>query len=244
MQLCNRIYAAPFAVALLLAVSAMEGLEQDTALVKSLADYAGTNVAAIARKAKIAPSTLQRPANGSATTRLSQRTLEKLQEAYPGFPGWNRASDDRIPFKHQPVETALPSDSLAIPMLELGYGMGGTFLDGVDPGEVIEHFPRAFVRMFTSAPEKLLCFSHGIGDSMYPTIGDRDVLLIDRSRDTININDQIWVLSVGGIGMVKRVRIGGGRVTLLSDNENVPDYDTGDDELQVIGRVVAVVRRI
>ena len=38
--------------------------------------------------------------------------------------------------------------------------------------------------------------------------------------------------------------MGGGKITLLSDNENVPDYDPGDDELQVIGRVIAVVRRI
>jgi hypothetical protein len=222
----------------------MDGLEQDTALLRELVEYAGTHAAAVAKKANMAPSTLQRPLNGTATTRLSQRTLEKLQEAYPAFPGWARALDAQPPVRRKEVSQPIGRDSLAIPMLELGYGMGGTFLDGIDPGEVIEHFPRAFVRMFTAAPEQLLCFSHGIGDSMYPTIGDRDVLLIDRSRDTISINDQIWVLSVGGIGMVKRVRMGGGKITLLSDNENVPDYDPGDDELQVIGRVIAVVRRI
>ena len=225
----------------------MEGLERDTELLHRLAEFTGLRPAAIAREADVAVTTINRPFNGSATTRLSQRTLEKLKSAFPTFSGWDdipmAASDRRVPFVHADRSDA-PTDSLAIPMLELGYGMGGTFLDGVDPGEVIEHFPRAFVRMFTSAPEKLLCFSHGIGDSMYPTIGDRDVLLIDRSRDTISINDQIWVLSVGGIGMVKRVRMGGGKVTLLSDNENVPDYDPGDDEMQVIGRVIAVVRRI
>lgn len=130
-------------------------------------------------------------------------------------------------------------------MLELGYGMGGTFLDGVDPGEVIKQFPREFVRMYTRAPADMLCFSHGIGDSMEPTISDRDVILIDLSRDNIRMNDQIWVLAVGGIGMVKRVRINpGGAIVLNSDNESVADYPVGQDELTVIGRVIAIVKRV
>ena len=219
----------------------MDGLEQDRELVKELVRYSGVTTAEVAKKAQIAPSTLQRPAKGTATTRISQRTLEKLKSAYPNFPGWARTKDERLPFTHQPAE----DDTLAIPMLELAYGMGGTFLDDVDPGESLERFPRAFIRLFTKAPAELLCFAHGTGDSMEPTISDHDVILIDRSRDTININDQVWVLAVSGIGMVKRVRIeSGGHVVLLSDNEHVPDYRVGDDELQVIGRVIAVVGRI
>lgn len=80
----------------------MDGLEQDKELVRGLVDFAGTDVAAVARKARIAPSTLQRPHKGSATTRLSQRTIEKLQAAYPHFPGWNRAGDNVLPFRSPP----------------------------------------------------------------------------------------------------------------------------------------------
>jgi phage repressor protein C with HTH and peptisase S24 domain len=79
---------------------------------------------------------------------------------------------------------------------------------------------------------------------MYPTISDRDLLLIDRSNTSINMNDQIWALASGNIGMVKRVRMADGRVNLMSDNPHVSDYAAGEDELSVIGRVVAVVRRI
>lgn len=130
-------------------------------------------------------------------------------------------------------------------MLELAYGMGGSFLDDNDPGATLEHFPRSFVRMFTSAPANQLAFTHGIGDSMYPTIADRDVILIDRSRDVIRINDQIWVVAASGIGMVKRVRVeGDGQVVLLSDNEHVPPYPVAQDELTVIGRVVGVFRNV
>lgn len=135
-------------------------------------------------------------------------------------------------------------DTVAIPMLELGYGMGGTFLDDGDPGANVEAFPSAFIRKFTRTPGELLAWADGIGDSMYPTIGDRDLLLIDRSNNSISMNDQIWALASGGIGMIKRVRMNGGQVHLMSDNPHVSDYAAGEDELTVIGRVVAVVRRV
>ena len=79
---------------------------------------------------------------------------------------------------------------------------------------------------------------------MEPTIGDRDLILIDRSRDAIRINDKIWVLATGGIGTVKRVRIVGGQIMLLADNPRVPDYVVAEDELTVIGNVVAILRRV
>lgn len=129
-------------------------------------------------------------------------------------------------------------------MLELGYGMGGTFLDDNHMGEQVEDFPESFIRKFTPTPAHLLAWADGIGDSMYPTISDRDLLLIDRSNTSINMNDQIWALASGNIGMVKRVRMADGRVNLMSDNPHVSDYAAGEDELSVIGRVVAVVRRI
>lgn len=231
----------------------MSGLEQDSALIRELIRHADATAAEVARRAKVDPTTVQKPAKGTATTRLSQRTLEKLRAAYPSFPGWSRVAEHRLDYRHQGSDTDLTQrvlgdgddDSIEIPMIELAYGMGGTFLDDVDDGERVERFPRAFVRMFTSAPADQLVFSHGIGDSMEPTIGDRDLLLIDRSRDAIRINDQIWAVASGGIGMVKRVRIeSSGRIMLLSDNQNVPAQEVLDDELTVIGRVVAIVKRI
>lgn len=226
----------------------MGGLEEDTQLIREIADFSGLTPAAISREIGVAKTTINRPFNGSATTRLSGPTLEKLRERFPDFPGWTRALEQRLPFRHQLVEKSTrerDDDSLAIPMIELAYGMGGTFLDDIDAGETVERFPRAFVRMYTSSPADQLVFSHGIGDSMEPTIGDRDLLLIDRSRDAIRMNDQIWAIATGGIGMVKRVRVeSNGEVVLLSDNQNVPAQRIGDDELTVIGRVIAIVKRI
>lgn len=225
----------------------MSGVGKDAALIRALADYAGVTVTEVARRAKVDPETLRKPSKGITENRLSTRTLEKLQAAYPGFPGWRIAAEHQLPFNHQLAQRDLveDDDGLDIPMIELAYGMGGTFLDDASDSQTIERFPRAFVRMFTNAPAEQLVFSHGIGDSMEPTIGDRDLLLIDRSRDAIRINDQIWAIAAGGIGMVKRVRVeSGGQIMLLSDNKNVPAQNVTDEELTVIGRVIAIVKRI
>ena len=68
----------------------MSGYAKDAILVRELVEYAGVTVTEVARKAKVDPETLRKPLNGRADTRLSQRTLEKLQVAYPGYPGWTQ----------------------------------------------------------------------------------------------------------------------------------------------------------
>jgi len=218
---------------------------EDTDLIQRLVRHVGTNPANVAKRAGVAVSTVNRPFNGTAHNRLGRSVLDKLKAAFPDFPGWDGGgalSDRRLPFNALP--SAHDDDSLSIPMLELAYGMGGTFLEGHDPELSFERFPRAFVRMFTATAPDQLCFAYGIGDSMEPTITDRDMLLIDRSRTAIRVSDQIWVVASGGIGMVKRVRVAGGQVWLLSDNTAVPDYPVADDELTIIGRVVAVVKKV
>lgn len=56
--------------------------------------------------------------------------------------------------------------------------------------------------------------------------------------------DRIWVLTWGGMGMVKRLRgRPDGGLTLISDNPSVPDEIPYDGEAHVIGRVVAIVRK-
>jgi phage repressor protein C with HTH and peptisase S24 domain len=79
-----------------------------------------------------------------------------------------------------------------------------------------------------------------VGDSMDPTIRDGDLILVDRSIDRI-VDNGIYVVTVGGLVLVKRVqsRIDGG-VVLISDNpqyerETVPDHQVPD--LRIEGRV-------
>lgn len=227
----------------------MAGLEQDMALVRALILHAGVTAAEVAKKAGVDPKTLQRPASGAATTRLSQRTLEKLQEAYPDFPGWpkrERVDGDYIRgVRRNPVvDPSLSMEMVPVREIDLSYGMGATYLD-VPVTEEVHHFPRAWLRRYTrSAPDKLF-FAQGIGDSMEPTLHDSDLLLIDTDQRQLTSADRIWVLTYADCGMIKRLRpVPGGGVEVLSDKKEVPAFTAYDGEIEIIGRVVAVQRKL
>jgi phage repressor protein C with HTH and peptisase S24 domain len=227
----------------------MAGLEQDMALVRALILHAGVTAAEVAKKAGVDPKTLQRPASGAATTRISLRTLEKLQAAYPEFPGWPsyRASEARLPYRPQepiPAFGAAQSDLVPVREIDLSYGMGATYLD-VPITEEVHHFPRAWLRRYTrSSPDKLF-FAQGIGDSMEPTLHDSDLLLIDTDQRQLTSADRIWVLTYADCGMIKRLRpVPGGGVEVWSDKKEVSPFTAYDGEIEIIGRVVAVQRKL
>ena len=80
---------------------------------------------------------------------------------------------------------------------------------------------------------------------MEPTIRSGELILIDRSQNTPRFGDGIWAVAFGEIGMVKRLRpLPNGPVEIHSDNPIVRPALASDGELHVIGRVVAVVRRL
>lgn len=138
-------------------------------------------------------------------------------------------------------------DEVAIDSLDLSYGMGGTFVD-VEPGAMeVEkaRFSRRWLRKFTHSSPDLLFTTSGVGDSMRPTIEDHDVVIVDRSaRLQDELGEKIWAVVFGGVGMIKRLRpMPDGTVKLMSDNQSVRDEIATDNDLYIVGRVVAVVRR-
>jgi phage repressor protein C with HTH and peptisase S24 domain len=227
----------------------MEGLDQDAELIRALVRYSGKTSAEVARAAGLASSTINRHFNGTATTRLSLSTVEKLRAAYPDFTSWPlpRASEKQRPFKHPEymIEArASDGDTVELDQIDLRYGMGGTFADG--PVEVERRpFSREWLRSITSTAPRHLFWAIGDGDSMEPTIRSGEVILIDRSQETPRMDDGIWALTHGEIGMIKRLRHRpDGAVELHSDNHLVRPQTAVDGELHVIGRVIAVVRRL
>lgn len=227
----------------------MEGLKQDTALMCALLEHAGLSAAEVARKAKVDAETVRRPATGKATTRISLRTLEKLQAAYPDFPGWASysAAETRLPYRPQepvPAFGAPFPDLVPIREIDLSFGMGATYLD-VPITEEVHHFPRAWLRRYTrSAPDKLF-FAQGIGDSMQTTLYDSDLLLIDTAQDQLTSSDRIWVITYANCGSIRRLRpMPDGGVAILADNPLIPREVAYDGELHIIGRVVAYQRKL
>lgn len=89
-------------------------------------------------------------------------------------------------------------------------------------------------------PDTLMAIENG-GDSMYPTIADGDILLIDTGESEIRTQG-IYSLVIDGLLVTKRCLIGArGKLVLKSDNPSygVTEMHPADiEDLRVLGRVV------
>lgn len=104
-------------------------------------------------------------------------------------------------------------------------------------------FKREWLRTKGAKDDQLIVI-YAEGQSMWPTINDRDVLLIDRSRFE-PVDGQVFVLSGGDGAIVKRLVQGPlGQWLLRSDNEDKdqhPDrffFRSEDNEHRIIGQVI------
>jgi hypothetical protein len=85
------------------------------------------------------------------------------------------------------------------------------------------------------------------GDSMAPTLGDGDDILVDRSDGGDRVRDGIYVLRFDDALNVKRIAMNpeGRRFTVRSDNPAYPSWPDRDPaRIDIIGRVVWVGRRV
>jgi phage repressor protein C with HTH and peptisase S24 domain len=128
-----------------------------------------------------------------------------------------------------------------IQSIDLAYGLGGSFTDGPIETEIM-HFPKAWVESITSTPPALLTLARGRGDSMIPTIHSGDMVIIDRSQRVIFEPDALWAYTVGEIGGIKRLKVKGDRVIIMSDNKIVPDDEVTVEEINIVGRIAFIGR--
>jgi len=148
-----------------------------------------------------------------------------------------------VPDNMLSVEAA--ADHVEIDMIDLAFGMGGTFIDTDHINIEKVGFSRKWLRQFTHSAPSQLFTTKGIGDSMQPTISDHDIVVVDRSDRRPEFADKIWAIVFGGVGMIKRLRpMPDGSVLISSDNQLVRDARAVDGELHIIGRVVAIVRKV
>lgn len=218
--------------------------------IKARSDELGISGAELARRVGLKQPTISALMSGksrsSSHLHLIARALETTVEYLLGetddpSPA-AEVKDRQLGYRGPPVEA---SPTVELQEIDLAYGMGGTFLDDIPVKAETMRFTRDWLRNFTNSPPEHLFFARGAGDSMAPTILDSDMVLVDRSQDTPRMGDQIWAIAFGGVGMIKRLRPHpDGTVRILSDNPQVPDDRAADGEMFIIGRVVAVVRKV
>lgn len=149
--------------------------------------------------------------------------------------------DRRLSFGGAPTEN---NDTVEVAEIDLRYGMGATFLDDVVDATP-RSFSRAWLRNFTDSPPDELFWARGQGNSMEPEIRDGDIVLIDRRQQSLVMADLIWAFAYGDTGMIKWLRpLPDGSVEIHSSNQSVRPAKAYDGEISLIGRVVAVVKRL
>ena len=141
--------------------------------------------------------------------------------------------------------TADAGETAPVIRLDLSYSMGpGTDIDSayID-GEAFE-FDVGFLRSMTISPADRIRIVDGIGDSMQPTLHDRDLLFVDINQRDLNAQDRIWAIWLYGLGAVKRLRaLSAETVLVMSDNPDVPDQEVSRRDILIHGRVVGSIKR-
>lgn len=215
----------------------------------------GMSQSALARAAGISASMVNKLVNGGARESAYIYAISKALRCSPEYLSGDSpdidepdVSESRQAFGAFPVQSAndiaAEHGLMPIRQIDLAFGMGATFLD-VPVEEETMLFPTTWVRQYTKAPASKLFFAQGVGDSMQPTLAPNDTLIIDCSQERLTMADQIWALSYCGLGMIKRLRpTKDGGIRIMSDNPHIPEEIAYDGELQLIGRVVAVTRKI
>jgi hypothetical protein len=108
-------------------------------------------------------------------------------------------------------------------------------------------FDKRWLRELTGAAPADLTLIRVTGDSMVPTLGEGDDILVNRADAAARLRDGIYVLRVEDALVVKRIALSpaGRSITIRSDNDAYPVWtDCDPAAVAVIGRVVWAGRRL
>lgn len=216
----------------------MTGLEIDAALIKRLVEWSNLRPANIAKRIGVANTTINRHFAGTATTRLGRVTLDKLRDAFPGFPAW---SDDN------PEGVSLDSDDMAyvnVSVVPSYAGMGG---GGSGEGDrLTAKLPRRLIEDELHGRAGDFEMIDVRGDSMKPDFLHGDQILYDK-RDRDPVQPGAFVLWDGDgyvLKLVERVPRKKGWYRVFSKNDVYREYEIEEDQARILGRPVWFARRI
>jgi hypothetical protein len=189
----------------------MDGLEADKLLIEGLVAWAGQRPARIALAAGIANTTVNRPYRGTATTRISQSTLDKLRGAYPEFPGWSQTPDynarpappmEGATDRRMRRDVPIYGTALGAPKIIDGEAIEQTMLNS---GEVVDYAKRPVILDGRSDVYGL----YVQGSSMSPRHYEGETVYVDPRR-TPKIGDDVVVYLTedgerDGCALIKRL---------------------------------------
>lgn len=139
-----------------------------------------------------------------------------------------------------PVRIEASTDTMArVPRLDVGVAAGVGVLAESDRAVAAIAFDRAWLRgLGVSAARAAILRVEG--DSMAPTLGHGDEILVDSADAAERLRDGIYVLRREGVLLVKRIdcaTIRQGSVGIVSDNPAWPREEAKLVSLTILGRV-------
>lgn len=165
-----------------------------------------------------------------------------------GGPAWMKQA--RMGYEAEPADiheraAGDVAESVDLPEVDIAFAMGGGLVLEDHSNVRTIRFPKDWIRGLIKGSFAQLFVARGEGDSMEPTLRDGDVIIVDTSQQSINSQDRLWALSYGDLGMIKRVIAEpGGGLLVKSDNPAAGNFTAHDGEVQVVGRVVWIGRRV
>lgn len=143
-----------------------------------------------------------------------------------------------------PDDEDQPSDLVPVYDIQASAGHGA-----VADYEAIAYslaFPPDYLRHITKSDPRNLQIISVKGDSMHPTLNDGDLVMLDRSKTSLNY-DGLFVLRYGDALHVKRASRASslGRVLIVSDNRSIyPPQEYAAEDVTVIGKVIWYGRKV
>lgn len=131
--------------------------------------------------------------------------------------------------------------------LDVGAAAGAGAFAGDERGEPHAAFDPAWLRQVARGAPDQLSIIRVEGDSMAPTLGHGDDILVDRSDSGERVRDGVYVLRLEDALVVKRLALNPAARTLAirSDNPAYPSWpDCDPAAVEIVGRVVWAGRRI
>lgn len=202
-----------------------------------------TSPSGLAEKIGVSSTTLTRPLNSKDHKHvLGRQTLDKIAAATGISYG---------PFQGDAVSRegsgAMPDTSGRLAMIDVhdvrASAGGGSVVDAEDVVDRLS-FPLGYLDRITKTHPRHLKIIGVKGDSMHPTLHDDDVVMLDLSKTSLDY-DGLFVLRFGDALHVKRVgRAPGGAVRIISDNDAFPDLDLPRDEVEPVGKVIWIGKKV
>lgn len=164
-----------------------------------------------------------------------------------------KLTDPRREYRQGPMQADLPPIvsasmgdgpvGLRVLDLDLSMGDGSNLDDYVEEG--LLEFDAGLLRSLTRSPPERLYLARGSGDSMFPTLVNGDMVLIDTLQCVLNLQDRLWAISLFGAGGIKRLQpVGQGLVEVISDNPMRDNRMVNTDDLRILGRVIWLGREV